>query len=250
MTYILNYTQFVNENLGEGAITVFESGQYRITINKRKEPTHIVLFYQDEKVGVLNCHISDQRFDFCGNETYKFYGVSYVEINKEHRNKGFGKKLYQILQEYRGDVKGLISHLPDRVNKKQIPKIYKNFKTIIEGDNHIIIYDDSIIVNKEIKKPIKKEKEYYYSHKNIDNNTNKGIWISTKPMRYGSNNIYHLPNNSKNLDVYSTKFRELVSEFGGNKTLLLDKPSDEFIDFLLSKGYTGIKDLNEILLFK
>lgn len=247
MKHILKYTDFITENTG--AIPVFVSGDYKITINTDKEPTHLVLFYQDEKVGALNCYVNETRFEFCGNKPYKFYHVSYVEINKEHRNKGFGKKLYQILEEYRGDVKGLISSLPDRVNKNQIPKIYKNFKTIFEDDNHIIVYDDSIITSE--KKPIKKIKEkfYYNSIRNVDK-IYKGKWITTKPTKLCSDkNVYQIPNSLNIIDIYKgRKFNELISEFNGDKNLKYE-PSNLFIDFLISKGYDGIKDYNDILIF-
>lgn len=49
--------------------------------------------------------------------------------------------MYDILISMIGDdIKGLYSYLPDRVNKKQIPKIYKRYKTIIKGDYEIILF--------------------------------------------------------------------------------------------------------------
>jgi hypothetical protein len=250
MKHILKYRDFVNENTG--AIPVFISGDYKITINKELEPTHLVLFYQDKKVGVLNCYVNETRFEFCGNKPYKFYHVSYVEINKEHRNKGYGKKLYQILEEYRGDVKGLISSLPDRVNKNQIPKIYKNFKTIFEDDNHIIVYDNSIITSE--KKPIKiiKEKNYYYSYNNVDKISSKGIWITSKPSKLNTVKIYNIPKNLNILDVNKGRrdFKNLLQEFNNNNTTdLKEVLTDSFIDFLISKSYDGLKDFDEVFIF-
>ena len=39
------------------------------------------------------------------------------------------------------EIKGLYSYLPDRVNKNQIPKIYKKYKSFIENDYEIIKFD-------------------------------------------------------------------------------------------------------------
>ena len=66
--------------------------------------------------------------------------VSEIEIKPKHRNKGFAKLMYNILIEMRGkEIKGLYSYLPDRVNKTQIPSIYKHYKTITQDDYEIIL---------------------------------------------------------------------------------------------------------------
>ena len=47
--------------------------------------------------------------------------------------------MYDVLIEMRGDnIKGLYSYLPDRVNKREIPNIYKRYKPKTEGDYEII----------------------------------------------------------------------------------------------------------------
>ena len=97
-------------------------------------------FVKRKKVGFLTVSISERRFD-SDTKFEKYYKVSGIEIQPLHRNKGFGKTMYNILIEMRGsDIKGLYSYLPDRVNKKQIPSIYKRYNTITEGDYEIIIF--------------------------------------------------------------------------------------------------------------
>jgi len=127
-----------------GNDVVYTKGDYKIIVNNLISPTHITLWYDNykgwEKVGALTVHISERRFSF-DKDFEKYYKVSEIEIKKEHRNKGFGKIMYDILIEMRGDnIKGLYSYLPDRVNKTQIPSIYKHYKTIIDNDNEIIIF--------------------------------------------------------------------------------------------------------------
>lgn len=248
MKNILQYIDFVYESTG--AITVYSYGEYRITINSQKEPTHLVLFYQDKKVGVLNCYITDKSFEFCDNKSYNFYVVNHVEIDKEHRNKGYGKMLYKILQEHRGDIKGLISHLPDRVNKKQIPSIYKNFKTITEGDSHVIIYDNSIITNENKHTKKDKEKFYYKCYYLNSSKKHKGVWITSKQKSlFGKNaTIYQTPNTLNIIDKYKgSKFTKIIDEFGDKN--IANELNDLFINFLISKGYDGIKSFDELLIF-
>jgi len=127
-----------------GNYMVYKKGDYKILIDTQYSPTHITLWYNNyekwEKVGALTVNISQRRFDF-DNDFEKYYKVSEIEIKPQHRNKGFGKIMYNILIEMRGkDIKGLYSYLPDRVNKTQIPSIYKHYKTIIQNDYEIILF--------------------------------------------------------------------------------------------------------------
>jgi hypothetical protein len=148
---VKNFKQFVNESkyIGSkdefGNDVVYNRGDYKILVNSLDAPTHITLWYDNykgwEKVGALTVHVSERRFSF-DNDFEKYYRVSEIEIKKEHRNKGFGKIMYDILIEMRSkDIKGLYSYLPDRVNKTQIPSIYKHYNNIvIDNDNEIILF--------------------------------------------------------------------------------------------------------------
>ena len=141
--------EFLNENYNItndefGNHMVYKKGDYKILVNSEYSPTHITLWYDNykgwEKIGTLTVNVSERRFDF-DTDFEKYYKVSEIEIKPQHRNKGFGKLMYNILIEMRGkEIKGLYSYLPDRVNKTQIPSIYKHYKTIIEGDYEIILF--------------------------------------------------------------------------------------------------------------
>jgi hypothetical protein len=147
---VKNFKQFMNENKYIPTKdefdndVVYKKGDYKILVNSLKSPTHISLFYDNykgwEKIGALSVHISERKFTF-DVDFEKYYKVSEIEIKKEHRNKGFGKIMYDILIKMSGEnIRGLYSYLPDRVNKTQIPSIYKHYKTIIDNDNEIILF--------------------------------------------------------------------------------------------------------------
>ena len=140
--YVKTFESFINEskyNIMDDGFSnhmVYKRGDYKILVNSPSSATHITLWYDNykgwEKVGALTVNISERRFDF-DNDFEKYYKVSEIEIKPQHRNKGFGKLMYNILIELRNpNIKGLYSYLPDRVNKTQIPSIYKKYKTITE----------------------------------------------------------------------------------------------------------------------
>jgi ribosomal protein S18 acetylase RimI-like enzyme len=127
-----------------GNYMAHRGGNYKILVNSEYSPTHITLWYNNyggwQKVGALTVSISERRFSF-DDDFKKYYKVSEIEIKPQHRNRGFGKMMYKILIEMRGgDIRGLYSYLPDRVNNKQIPSIYGHYKSIIENDYEIILF--------------------------------------------------------------------------------------------------------------
>jgi hypothetical protein len=138
----LNETKYSIKNDEFGNNVVYERNDYKVLVNRLNSPTHITLWFNDnnkwKKVGTLNVNISERRFSF-DDDFEKYYKISEIEINPKHRGLGFGKLMYDILINMRGDdIKGLYSYLPDRVNKKQIPKIYGKYNSTIEDDYQII----------------------------------------------------------------------------------------------------------------
>jgi ribosomal protein S18 acetylase RimI-like enzyme len=150
--YIRNTVkEYLNENKYKiskdeyGNYVVYNQNDYKILVNDKKSPTYITLWYFQnnkwEKVGALNVNISEVRFKN-DNDFKKYYKVSEIEINPKHRGLGFGKMMYDILIDMRGDdIKGLYSYLPNRINKKEIPKIYRKYKSFIENDYEIIKFE-------------------------------------------------------------------------------------------------------------
>jgi hypothetical protein len=119
---------FIDEN---GNNIVYSSKDYRISVDDTNDARIIMLWYNDgnkyKRVGKLLTEITEIRLIEEGDKEFQPYlKVSYIQIDKEHRSKGFGYEMYKQLIKYRNPkIKGIISYLPDRSNKTQIPKIWK-----------------------------------------------------------------------------------------------------------------------------
>lgn len=98
---------------------VWKKDDYSIYVNDLKNATYVSLFKDNKKIGSLSTggtYIDDNE---------KWLKVSLADILKGYRGYGLGKQLYIILLKYSNpEYKGIVSYLPDRYNKKQIPKIY------------------------------------------------------------------------------------------------------------------------------
>ena len=143
---IINEAKYSVEEDDFGNHMVYKKGDYKILVDEKESPKHITLWHEDDgkwkKVGALTVSVSERRFD-SDSDFEKYYKVSEIEIKPQHRGKGFGKIMYDVLIEMRGDnIKGLYSYLPDRVNKREIPNIYKHYKPKTEGDYQIIKFKD------------------------------------------------------------------------------------------------------------
>jgi len=125
------YEQSLNNKVDN---TVYDNGGYQISINTSVDPTTIKLWFDGESVGVLTLN------DYIKSHYDKKYrSVGVVNINDEHKGKGFGIKLYQIALKYMSDdFYGIISDLQNRSNKNQVPKIYKKLGGWEDGDYAII----------------------------------------------------------------------------------------------------------------
>jgi DNA polymerase III sliding clamp (beta) subunit (PCNA family)/ribosomal protein S18 acetylase RimI-like enzyme len=120
---------------------------YSILVNDKENANHITLFKNGEKIGALNASVSEIRGrgddGKYTDDWEKWLKISYVEIDKPHRGQGLGKRLYDALQKHSSkDIKGIISYLPDRSNKSQIPRIYDRYKNRVIDDYHYIYFSD------------------------------------------------------------------------------------------------------------
>jgi len=132
---------FTDEN---GNNIVYEDDSYRISVDDPEYATYVVLWHKEivngkeywAKRGYLESHISERRFD---DDFEKYLSIGTVAIEGDHRNKGYGKKMYQALIDFSGnDVVGLYSHTPNRVNKTQVPTIYNRLGAEDKDDYQII----------------------------------------------------------------------------------------------------------------
>jgi len=107
----------VDEN---GRNIVWENDNYMISVNDPENATYIVLWNNGKKVGEL--------FTTKGRNsaTNGYLSVQNIEIDKQHRGKGLSSKMYDALLNHLGEkYKGISSENEQRVNKKQVPQIWK-----------------------------------------------------------------------------------------------------------------------------
>jgi ribosomal protein S18 acetylase RimI-like enzyme len=117
-------------------------GNYKILIDSEESPTYISLYYKEgdnwRRVGELRASISEMRWEK-SDDFEKYYKISLVSVDPEHRRKGFAKLMYDVLINTRGnDIVGMYSYLPDRSNKREIPKIWNKYNSYREGDYEIV----------------------------------------------------------------------------------------------------------------
>jgi hypothetical protein len=133
----------------DGKNIVYSKDGYKIAVNDPKDARYITLWYNDERVGVL-----EARESYLNNyhgHTGKFLTIAAAYVDKPHQGKGFGLKMYQVLHEFSADdVLGFFSDLTNRQNKKVIPKIYSHFNNEIVGDYHIVTYHDGGVVGQTL----------------------------------------------------------------------------------------------------
>ena len=132
---------FTDEN--ENAI-VFEREGFRISVNKPGAASYVVLWAKQvvngktywRKAGTLD---TNQKTKKIGGISGEYLGVSSIEIEKAYRNQGLGLEMYRALIAHAvPNISGVISHTPNRVNKQQVPSIYRKLGAFTDGDNQII----------------------------------------------------------------------------------------------------------------
>ena len=112
-------------------------GEYRIAVDNPKSVSYITLWWLDTKnkwvkVGFLQARETNIKTN---GRNGIYLNVSNVHIEPKHRKKGLGYEMFKVLIDFSDDyIKGIVSYLPNRSNKKQIPKIYKKFGSFVEKD--------------------------------------------------------------------------------------------------------------------
>jgi len=121
---------------------VYSTKDYKIAVDNVNNARYITLWFVnslfelDVKVGSLALYKTEDDF----------LKVQEIDIQKSHRGKGMATKMYLMALKYSADnIKGIKSYLPDRVNKRQIPKIYKRLNGKIKGDWAYIYKSNDII---------------------------------------------------------------------------------------------------------
>lgn len=104
-----------------GKHIIYDDGRYKVSMNNENNPHYFIAWYDNKKVGELYLKRSNKKFD---NE--EWFSVESVEVNPKHRKIGIARLLYKLALEHINEkYSGIVSYLPDRVNKKAVPKLYK-----------------------------------------------------------------------------------------------------------------------------
>ena len=122
-----------------GKNVVWDNETFFIAVDSPKDARYVTLWKHgvNGKIGVLSSEIANKN-SYHGKDGL-YLKINKIEIDGKYRGNKLSKLMYQMLLRYSGkDVKGLYSYLPDRKNKKQIPKIYHYFNSEVSGDYDFI----------------------------------------------------------------------------------------------------------------
>jgi GNAT superfamily N-acetyltransferase len=131
-----------------GKEIVYDNGDYRIVVDDEDNARYITLWHKKYVKGNgkwTKCGVLDANRTTVNNDDMKgnYLSIGSVEIDKKHRGKGFGTKMYKALFDFSSnDIKGILSYLPNRSNKKQIPRIYSKLGAITKGDYQYIDFNN------------------------------------------------------------------------------------------------------------
>lgn len=122
---MLSYKEYLEEKVlyqdEHGKHIIYDDGRYKVSMNNENDPNYFVVWYNNNKVGVLSLKTTSKKIN---NEDWA--SVDYVEVDLKHRKIGIGKLLYKLaLENINEKYSGIVSYLLDRSNKKAIPKLYK-----------------------------------------------------------------------------------------------------------------------------
>jgi RNA:NAD 2'-phosphotransferase (TPT1/KptA family) len=137
----------------EGKNVVGYARGYRIAVDDPGDAAYVTAWTEDNrKVGVLAT-----RNEPASSALQEYLGVAKVEVDKKHRGSGIAFAMYRALLAYMGPrYKGIKSYLPDRANKRQVPKIWKRLGGYVWPDN-----EDWMVAERTPNKAVAKEAESY-----------------------------------------------------------------------------------------
>jgi predicted GNAT family acetyltransferase len=115
-----------------GRNTAWENDKYFISFSHGDKRHYYVALWDKnsgKKVGELYASLENK------DVPKDYLSIDNVKIEAPHRGQGLSEEMYQALIDFSDeDVKGISSYLPDRINKVQVPRIWKKFGGMTEGD--------------------------------------------------------------------------------------------------------------------
>lgn len=134
-----------------GKNIVYDDGSHRIAVDDPKDAAYVTLWREKKgkwiKVGAIDAWKSEMNYK---DRNGKYLNIAQANIDKNSKGKGYGSKMYQALIDFSAqNIAGIYSYLPNRVNKKEIPKIYKKFDSEIDGDYDIIDFQNEAFIDQD-----------------------------------------------------------------------------------------------------
>lgn len=130
------FEQHSEADLWNGKNVVAARHGYRIAVDNVGDAAYVTAWTPDNKrVGVLSTRTTP---DNVGRD---YLSVSRVEVDPKHRNKGIGLALFRaLLDQLAPKWRGIGSYLPDQVNRREVPKIWRRLGGRVHPDNedHIV----------------------------------------------------------------------------------------------------------------
>jgi ribosomal protein S18 acetylase RimI-like enzyme len=106
---------------------VQQVGEFRIVVDKLGSASYVTVWSPDNrKIGSLTT----------GGEKKGYLRIGTAGVDRAYRGKGLGKAMYlALLANLDQQYQGVVSHLPDRENRLQVPAIYKRLGGYVMKDN-------------------------------------------------------------------------------------------------------------------
>ena len=124
---------WVDKQDEHGKLIIYDDGNFQIAKSSETEPTYISLWNGGKCVGKMYVELIER-----GSKA-GWIKISLIDIDKKYRGLGYGSKMYQALQKSYPNSKGIYSYIPDRMNNKEVPRIYNKMGGHIEDSDHAYI---------------------------------------------------------------------------------------------------------------
>jgi ribosomal protein S18 acetylase RimI-like enzyme len=124
-------------------VVAFRRG-YRIVVDDPNDASYVTVWTNDnKKVGSLST-----RGKMPHKELNEYLNIAVADVDVKHRKQGLGLAMYKaLINHMHPRWKGIGSYLPDRSNKKQIPKIYQKLGGKIIDDDYMIVDRANLMEN-------------------------------------------------------------------------------------------------------